>query len=192
MITVRFKIHQVQCQLIAVEELLVSIPLDVEEENEESVNYTTDDTIIQPQPFNNNPEEIEFPLEYFTNAEQNVTTSDNDTEEDDYVIETEKNPTPHHVEYPIVNYERDINLQEDIDNEWERVENDQVPDYCFFIGNEGLSMNTTSHNPEDFFNNLFDDRMYTIITEETNNYVRQQIMKAMENRDPFQYMDHYS
>ena len=53
-------------------------------------------------------------------------------------------------------------------------------------------MNTTSHNPEDFFNNLFDDRMYTIIIEETNNYARQQIMKVMENRDPVQHMDHYS
>ena len=53
-------------------------------------------------------------------------------------------------------------------------------------------MNTTSRNLEDFFNNLFDDRMYIIITEETNNYARQQIMKAMENRDPFQHMDHYS
>ena len=71
------------------EELVVSIPLDVEEENEECDNYATDDTVIQPQPFNNNPEEIEFPPEYFTNAEQNVTSSDNDMEKDDYVIETE-------------------------------------------------------------------------------------------------------
>ena len=94
----------------SMEELVISIPLDVEEENEKSVNYATDDTIIQPQPFNDNPEEIEFPLEYFTNAEQNVTSSDNDTEQDDYVIETEQNPTPHIVEYPIVNYERDIDL----------------------------------------------------------------------------------
>ena len=72
-----------------------------------------------------------------------------------------------------MNYERDIDLQEDIDNGWERVENDQVPDYCPFIGNEGLNMNTASRYPEDFFNNSFDDRMYTILTEKTNNYARQ-------------------
>ena len=53
------------------EELVISIPLDVEEGNEESATY---DTIIQPQPFNDNPEEIDFPLEYFTNPEQNVTS----------------------------------------------------------------------------------------------------------------------
>ena len=53
------------------EELVISIPLDVEEDNEESATY---DTIIQPQSFNDNPEEIDFPLEYFTNPEQNVTS----------------------------------------------------------------------------------------------------------------------
>ena len=78
-------------------ELAVSIALDVEEENEESDNYATDDTIIRPQPFNNNPEEIEFPPKCFTNAEQKVTSSDNDMEEDDYVTEIKQNPTPHHV-----------------------------------------------------------------------------------------------
>ena len=51
-------------------------------------------------------------------------------------------------------------------------------------------MNTTSHNLVDFFNNLFDDRMYTLLAED--NYARLQIMKAMEKRDPFQHMDHYS
>ena len=83
-------------------------------------------------------------------------------------------------------------LQEDIDNGWLKVENNQVPDHCHFIGNEGLNMNTTSRNPEDFFNNLFDARMYTIMAEETNKYARQQIQKVMGSRDPFQHMDHYS
>ena len=113
-------------------------------------------------------------------------------DQEGYVIEREQNTTPQHVQYPIANYERDIDLQEDIDNGWEMVDNDQVPDYCHFIGNEGLNMNTTSRNPEDFFNNLFDDRMYTIIAEETNNYAWQQIIKTMGNRNPFEHMDHYN
>ena len=129
-----------------------------------------------------NPEEIEFPPEYFVNGQENVTSSDN--EEDDYIIETKNNESPDPIEYPIVNYERDIDLQEDIDNGWIRVDNDQLPDHCHFIGTEGLNINTTLHNPEDFFNNLFNDRMYTILTKETNKYARQQIMKVMGNRDP--------
>ena len=34
--------------------------------------------------------------------------------------------------------------------------------------------------------------MYTILTEQINNYARQKIRKVMENRDPFQHMNHYS
>ena len=82
-------------------------------------------------------------------------------------LKSKNNQTPYPIEYPIV-----IDLQEDIDNGWIRVENDKVPDHCHFIGHEGLNMNTVSHNPEDFFNNLFDDRMYTILAEETKKYAR--------------------
>ena len=39
----------------------------------------------------------------------------------------------------------------------------------------GLNLDTDSHEPEVFFNQLFDDHMFTIIAEETNNYARQQI-----------------
>ena len=141
---------------------------------------------------NDNPQEIEFSLQNFPNLENNDTSLDNDTDQEVYLIEREQNRAPQHVQYPIVNYQRDIDLQEDIDNGWKRVDNNQVPDYCHFIGNEGLNMNTTSRNPEDFFNNLFDDRMYTIIAEETNNYAWQQKMKVMANRDPFEHMNHYS
>ena len=190
--------HQLQNSLdtvqtnTTVEELVVSIPIHFELQNEDTNMETNNFTFISPQTLNETPEQIEFPPEYFTNGENDQTSSDNETEEYDYIIQTETNQNPLPVQYPIVNYEKDIELKEDIDNGWVKVENDQLPDDCHFIGNEGLNMNTTSHNPEDFFNNLFDDRMYTIMAEETNNYARQQIMKVMGNRDPFQHMDHYS
>ena len=177
------------------EELVVSIPIHFEFENPQNENFgilPNNFLLEEPETVNQNPEEIEFPPEYFRNGQHDPTNSNNDNQEHDYVIETENNQTPYPIEYPIVNCERDIDLQEDIDNGWIRVENDEVPDHCHFIGHEGLNMNTVSCNPEDFFNNLFDDRMYTILTEETNKYARQQIMKVMGNRDPFQHMDHYS
>ena len=177
------------------EELLATIPIHFEFENPENEDTAIDSNNVilqQPETVNQNPEEIEFFPEYFGNGQDNVTSSNNDKEEDDYIIETENNQTPDAIEYPIVNYERDIGLQEDIDNGWIRVDNDQFPDHCDFIGNKGLNMNTPSCNLEDFFNNLFDDRMYTILAEETNKYARQEIMKVMGNRDLFQSMDHYS
>ena len=179
----------------ATQELVVSIPIDFEFENPENENFGIQPNTFLPQKpetVNQNPEEIEFPPEYFRNGQDDPTNSDNDDQEDDYLIETENNQTPYPIEYLIVNCERDIDLQEDINNGMIRVENDKVPDHCHFIGHEGLNMNTTSHNLEDFFNNLFNDRMYTILAEETNKYARQQIMKVMSNRDHFQHMDHYS
>ena len=160
----------------AAEELVTTIPIHFEFENPENEDIAIDSNNLilqQPETVHQNPEEIEFPPEYFGNGQENATSSDNDNEEDDYIIETENNQTPDAIQYQIVNYERDVDLQEDIDNGWIRVENDQLPDPCHFIGNEGLNMNMISHNPEDFFNNLFDDRVYAILTEETNKYARQ-------------------
>ena len=178
----------------AAEELFVTIPIHFKIENPENEDIAIDSNNLilqQPETVHQNPEEIKFPPEYFGNGQENGTSSYNDNEQDHDIIETENNQTPDAIQYSIINYERDINLQEDIDDGWIRVENNQLPDHCHFIGNEGLNMNT-SHNPEDFFNNLFDDRMYTIFTEETNKYARQQIMKVMGNRGPFQHMNNYS
>ena len=48
---------------------------------------------------------------------------------------TENNKTLLPLQYPIVNYEKDIELNEDIENGWLRVENDELPDHCHFIRN---------------------------------------------------------
>ena len=53
-------------------------------------------------------------------------------------------------------------------------------------------MSTDSHLPEDFFNHIFDDRMFTIMAEETNNYARKKIPEIMEGRDHFEQIDHHS
>ena len=44
----------------------------------------------------------------------------------------------------------------------------------------------------DFFNDIFEDRMFTIMAEETNNYACQKIREIMQGRDHFQQMDHHS
>ena len=53
-------------------------------------------------------------------------------------------------------------------------------------------MSTDSRLPEDFFNDIFDDRMFTIMAEETNNYARKKIREIMQGRDHFQQIDHHS
>ena len=43
-----------------------------------------------------------------------------------------------------------------------------------------------------FFNQLFDQRMFTIIAEQMNNYAHQQISRIMGGRDQIQQIEHYS
>ena len=128
------------------QELVVSIPIDFEVQNEYNEDMANVSTFLEDGTLNNPPDEIEFPPEYFTNAENDPTSSDHKPDQYDYIIETETdvNEIPPPLQYPIVNCEQDIELQEDIDNGWLKVENDQVADHCHFIGNEGLNMNTTS------------------------------------------------
>ena len=120
----------------ATKELVVSISIHFEVENPENEDTAIDSNSIilqQPETVYQNPEEIEFSPEYFGNGQDNVTSSDNDNEEDNYIFETKNNQSPDLIQYPIANYERDIDLQEDIDNDWIRVETDQLPDHCHFI-----------------------------------------------------------
>ena len=128
------------------QELVVSIPIHFEVQNEYNEDMANFSTFLEDGTLNNPLDEIEFPPEYFTNAENHPTSSDHEPDQYDYIIETETdvNEIPPPLQYPIVNCEQDIELQEDIDNGWLKVENDQVPDHCHFIGNEGLNMNTTS------------------------------------------------
>ena len=53
-------------------------------------------------------------------------------------------------------------------------------------------MSTSKRELENFFNDIFKDRMFTLMSEETNNYAHQKIHKVMEGRDYVQQMDHYS
>ena len=55
-----------------------------------------------------------------------------------------------------------------------------------------MNFETNSWEPEVFFNQLFDNRMFTIMAEETNNYAHQQITRIMDGRDQIQQTEHYS
>ena len=83
-------------------------------------------------------------------------------------------------------------MEEDVENGWHRITNDLPPDNPQFTDIPGLNFDTHSREPEIFFNQLFDDRMFTIIVEETNNYAHQQIGKIMGGRDEIEQMEHYS
>ena len=87
---------------------------------------------------------------------------------------------------------RDTELEEDIMNGWKKVKNDEVPDRGPFTDFDGLNFSTESHNLEDFFNQLFDEYMYTRMAQETNSYAHDKIRKVLQDRDPFEQMDYHN
>ena len=92
----------------------------------------------------------------------------------------------------IVNCEGDTELEEDLDNGWHRITHDVPANNPQFTDTLGLNFETNSHEPEVFFNQLFDNRMFTVMAEETNNYACQQITRIMGGRDQIQQIEHYS
>ena len=117
---------------------------------------------------------------------QNNLPSDNEENADYYEIHTENTNAPENNHFiPIVNYSRDKIVDSDVQEGWERIQPDIIPNHRPFTDNEGLNMSTDSHQPEDFFKEMFDDRMFTIMAEETNNYAHKKICEILQGRDHF-------
>ena len=67
-------------------------------------------------------------------------------------------------------YERDIEKEEDYEIGWEWRFEDTGPLVAPYSGFRQCLLDPTKNQPEDFFDALFEENMYTIIKEETNNY----------------------
>ena len=112
------------------------------------------------------------------NSVQDTLSSDLEDTNDYYEVQTELQNTDSNLQFtPIVNYPRDEILDCDVKQGWEKIQPDIIPDHCPFTGSPGLNMSTDSRLPEDFFNDIFDNRMFTIMAEETNNYAQKKYVK---------------
>ena len=69
-----------------------------------------------------------------------------------------------------------VNIPNDVENEldyeigWEWIEEDTGPLIGPYTGFRQCLLDPVKNKPQDFFNEMFDERMYTIISEETNKY----------------------
>ena len=91
--------------------------------------------------------------------------------DDDYGIPLQWPPSR-----PMVNYQNDRELEGDYKISWEWLE----PLIAPYTGFWQCLLDPLKTKPEDFFNALFDNNMYTIMAEETNKYVhrKKQIHKS--------------
>ena len=186
-------------------EHVVTISLDTEfppEPNQLEFNSHNQTNILPSDNQNGN-----FPLLISTidmetshNNEHNTSTSNDNIdvgdEDDYYIIEHNRPSSPppnHEIEgTQIQNCQGDTELQEDSENGWQKITNDNPPHNHQFANTPGLNFDTDACDPEVFFNQLFDQHMFTIIAEETNNYAHQQISRIMDGRDQIEQMEHHS
>ena len=69
-----------------------------------------------------------------------------------------------------------VNIPNDVENEldyeigWEWIEEDTGPLIGPYTGFRQCLLDPVKNKPQDFFNEMFDASMYTIISEETNKY----------------------
>ena len=106
---------------------------------------------------------------------------DNEDDNDYYQIKTHTTNSQNDDDLtPITNYLRDEIIDSDLQEGWEKIEPDIIPDHCPFTDSEGINMSTNFCEPEDFFNDIFEERMFTIMAEETNNYARWKKREIMQ------------
>ena len=85
---------------------------------------------------------------------------------------------------PMVNYAGDVENEDDYEIGWEWHEVNPGPFIAAYNGFRQCLLDPTTTKPEDFFNVLFDTRMYTIMAEETNKYAERK-KQARENSELF-------
>ena len=94
-------------------------------------------------------------------------SSDDMSSDDDFGIPIERPPSR-----PMVNFPNDTEREEDYELGWEWHEVDPGPLIAPYNGFHQCLLDPTMNKPEDFFNALFQDRMYTVMAEETNKYAQ--------------------
>ena len=155
-------------------DLDVDLDLDVDNSN---IEMNNSDNSSQSPPTSS---EFSDPFVSGYQLEQNDFSSD-DSDNDFYEIETDSDeeelPT-----YPLTNFEMTIYqnnmphlLMHEVDdelNEWEYETIDSGPLTGPFLSKSSSNITDLHGEPEIFFNSLFDERMWTILADATNNYAR--------------------
>ena len=70
----------------------------------------------------------------------------------------------------MVNFANYAEREEDYEIGWDWIEEDTEPLIRPYTGFRQCLLDPLKNKPKDFFNELFDARMYTIMAEETNKY----------------------
>ena len=103
--------------------------------------------------------------------------------EDYYVIE-DANESASSKYVPCINYANDKVYPEDVKNGWVRLEQDPGPPYIYrFEGSCCNYLNLNNYTPGAVFDEFFEGKMWTILSENTNKYVHAKLRQAKDKGD---------
>ena len=92
----------------------------------------------------------------------------------------------------MANYSGDVNVPANEVNIWKRLPVDTGPSLEPCLSTSSLLINAASCEPEEFLNSLFDERMETTNTEQTNIYPRSKMRTTDQGMDAIDAMTQFS
>ena len=122
---------------------------------------------------------------------QKAMAFDSDMDVEDYYIVEDDNENASSEYVPCVNYPNDKVYPEDEKNGWARLDQDTGPPNIYrFEGSCQNYLNLNKYTPGAVFDEFFEDRMWTILSENTNKYVHAKLRQAKDkgDKDPIELL----
>ena len=117
--------------------------------------------------------------------------SDGDMDVEDYYIVEDANKSASSEYVPCINYPNNKVYPEDEKNGWVRLDQDTgPPDIYRFEGSCQNYLNLNKYTPGAVFDEFFEGRMWTILSENTNKYVHTKLRQAKDkgDKDPIELL----
>ena len=115
---------------------------------------------------------------------QKAMASNSDLDVEDYYIVEDDNESASSEYVPCVNYPNDKVYPEDEKNGWVRLDEDTGPPNIYRFERSCQNyMNLNKYTPGAVFDEFFEDRMWTILSENTNKHVHTKLRQAKDKGD---------
>ena len=117
--------------------------------------------------------------------------SNSDMDVEDYYVIEDANESASSKYVPCVNYANDKVYPEDVKNGWVRLEQDTSPPNIYrFEGSCRNYLNLNNYTPGAVFDEFFEGKMWTILSENTNKYVHTKLRQAKDkgDKDPIELL----
>ena len=118
--------------------------------------------------------------------------SDSDINVEDYYVIEDANESDSSEFVPCINYANDKVYPEDVKNSWVRFEQDTGPPNIYrFEGSCHNYLNINNYTPGVVFDEFFEGKMWSILSENTNKYVHAKLREAKDkgDKDPIELLN---